>query len=161
MKHRDNTFGSISLSVRLSVGALTVFLLVLSGRYWYLALPSTAKGPVKHKSATLLKNIIECSSQEAFKIVGCSKWLLFQQVAPLRSITLLIVWCLQSALCSSRSQLILISPRFGSRDTNVMPTWFQDEVYFVGLDTVSGRIIDSSPCDLPLGGSRILTKCLT
>ncbi len=40
-----------------------------------------------------LKNIIECSSQGAFKMDGHSKWLLFRQVAPLRSITLLInVW---------------------------------------------------------------------
>ncbi len=46
-----------------------------------------AKGPVKHKSATL---IIECSSQGAFKMAGHSKWLLFWQVAPSRSITLLI-----------------------------------------------------------------------
>ncbi len=38
-----------------------------------------------------LKNIIECSSQGAFKMVGCSKWLLFRQVAPSRSIMLLIV----------------------------------------------------------------------
>ncbi len=37
-----------------------------------------------------LKNIIEGSLQEAFKMVGHSKWLLFQQVAPSRSIRLLI-----------------------------------------------------------------------
>ncbi len=36
-----------------------------------------------------LKNIIECSSQGAFKMVGRSEWL-FRQVAPSRSITLLI-----------------------------------------------------------------------
>ncbi len=56
-----------------------------------LVLGFTAKGPVKHKSATLLENIIECASQGAFKIVGHSKWLLFGQVAPSRSITLLIL----------------------------------------------------------------------
>ena len=37
-----------------------------------------------------LKNIIECSPQGAFKLVGLSKWLLFRQVAHLQSITLLI-----------------------------------------------------------------------
>ena len=84
-----------NLSVHLSICALLlepfeVFLLVRSGRYWYLALPSLAKGPVKHKSATLLKNIIEFSSQGAFKMVGRSKWLVFRRVAPSRSITLLI-----------------------------------------------------------------------
>ncbi len=33
---------------------------------------------------------VECSSQGAFNKVGCSKWLLFRQVAPSWSITLLI-----------------------------------------------------------------------
>ncbi len=37
-----------------------------------------------------LSELIECSSQGAFKMVGCSKWLLFRQVVPSRSITLLI-----------------------------------------------------------------------
>ena len=64
--------------------------LARSGRYWYLPLPSTTKGPMKHKSATLLKNIIECASQGAFKMVGHSKWLLFRQVVPSRLITLLM-----------------------------------------------------------------------
>ncbi len=59
-------------------------------QYWYLALPSTAKSPMKHKSATLLKIISEWSSQGAFKTVGHSKWLLCRQVAPSRSIMLLI-----------------------------------------------------------------------
>ena len=43
--------------------------------------------------ASLSINIIECSSQHAqgaFKMVGRSKWLLFRQVAPSRSIMLLI-----------------------------------------------------------------------
>ena len=52
----DNTFGSIRLPVCLShFHTWTIFLLARSGRYWYLALPSITKGPVKHKSATLLK----------------------------------------------------------------------------------------------------------
>ncbi len=42
-----------------------------------------------------LKNIIECSSQGAFKMAEQSKWLLFRQVAPSRSITLLIEWLKQ------------------------------------------------------------------
>ncbi len=66
---------------------------VCTGAEWsklVLGLPSTANGPVKHKSATLLKDITECASQGAFKMVGCSKWLLFRQVAPSRSIMLLI-----------------------------------------------------------------------
>ncbi len=82
----DNAFGSVHPSVWLA----------RSGRYWYLALPSTAKGPVKHKLATLLKNFIECASQGVFKMVGHSKWL-FRQVAPLQSIMLLIlaaIWLL-------------------------------------------------------------------
>ena len=32
-------------------------------------------------------NIIECASKGAFKMVARSKWLLFRQVEPLRSIT--------------------------------------------------------------------------
>ena len=66
--------------------------LARSGRYWYLALPSTAKGPVKHKSATLLKNIRECSSR-AFKMVGRSKLLLFRQVDRYSALV-----CLQSVV---------------------------------------------------------------
>ncbi len=33
-----------------------IFLLLWSGRYWYLHLPSTSKSPMKHNSGTLLKN---------------------------------------------------------------------------------------------------------
>ncbi len=40
--------------------------------------------------ALTFENIIECSPHGAFKMVGHSKWLLFRQVAPLWSITLLI-----------------------------------------------------------------------
>ncbi len=74
-------------------------ILARSGRYWYFGLPSTAKRPMKHKSATLLKDIRECSSQGAFKMVGRSKLLLFRQVAPSRSITLLILYCFYTASC--------------------------------------------------------------
>ncbi len=105
----DNTFGSVRPSVRPSVTkniiinheAGEVIRLVASICTSVLArgvvdigtwlLPSTAKGPVKHKSATFLKNIRESSSQGAFKMVGRSKLLLFRQVAPSRSITLLII----------------------------------------------------------------------
>ena len=72
-------------------------------QYWYLALPSTAKSPMKHKSATLLKNIIECASQGAFKMVGHSKWFLFGQVAPLQSIMLLM---LREIFCHYRSNIL-------------------------------------------------------
>ncbi len=44
-----------------------------------------------HKSATLLSVFVcvcVCSFQGAFKMVGRSKWLLFQKVAPSQSITL-------------------------------------------------------------------------
>ena len=34
-------------------------LLVCSGRLWYLALPSEAKSPMRHKISTLLKNCIQ------------------------------------------------------------------------------------------------------
>ena len=56
-----------------------------TGAEWSILvlLPSTAKDPVKHKSATLLKTS-ECSSQGAFKMVGFSKWVLFRQVDRLR-----------------------------------------------------------------------------
>ena len=64
----DNMFGSVRVFVCMYVGMCVRAL----------------------KSATLLKNIIECSSQGAFKMVGHSKWLLFRQVAPSRSITLLM-----------------------------------------------------------------------
>ncbi len=74
-------FGSVHPSVR--TGAEWSILVLGFAKY--------SKSPVKHKSATLLKNIIECSSQGAFKMVGRSKWLLFRQVAPLQSITLLIL----------------------------------------------------------------------
>ena len=75
--------GSVCPSICLSVNALTPELFF----YWrgvvdIGTLPSTAKGPVKHKSATLLKNIRESSSQGAFKMVGHSKLLLFRQVVP-------------------------------------------------------------------------------
>ena len=33
-----------------------IYLLERSGRYWYLALPSTAKSPMEHTLGTLLKN---------------------------------------------------------------------------------------------------------
>ena len=52
-------------------------------------------------SSVCLKNIIECSSKGAFKMVGRSKWLLFRQVAPSRSITLLIVQMLSVNLLSA------------------------------------------------------------
>ena len=101
LRSRGNyTFGSVRPSVCLSVCPSMLSRLVASirpsvwaqsGQYWYLALPSTAKGPAKHKSATLLKNIRECSSQGAFNMVGRSKLLLFRRVAPSQSITLLIV----------------------------------------------------------------------
>ncbi len=55
---RSNTFGSVHQSIG-------------TGAEWSI-LPSTAKGPVKHKSGTLLKNIMsvhdECGSQGAFKM---------------------------------------------------------------------------------------------
>ncbi len=40
----------------------------------------SAKGPVKHKSATLLKNIIEYSSKGAFKMVGHSNSCCFDRL---------------------------------------------------------------------------------
>ncbi len=80
---------SIRLSVFWRSHTWTVFLLARSGRYWYLALESTAKAQWTQVSYTL-KNIIECSSEGAFKMAGRSKWLLFRQVAPSQSITLLI-----------------------------------------------------------------------
>ncbi len=49
---------------------------VRTGAEWsilVLGFAKYSKGPVKHKSATLLKNIVECASQGAFKIVGRSK----------------------------------------------------------------------------------------
>ncbi len=73
---------SICLCVCLSVRALLLML--------YLALPSTAKGAMKHKSGTLLKT----SSQGMFQMVVyvSTNLLLFRQVVRLRSITLLIVF---------------------------------------------------------------------
>ncbi len=56
----DNTFGSVRPPAHQSplsrlVVSICLSILARSGRYWYLALPSTAKGPLKH-SYTLKKH---------------------------------------------------------------------------------------------------------
>ncbi len=66
---------------------------VCTGAEWsilVLGFAKYSKRSNKTKVSYTLKNIMECSSQGAFKMVGRSKWLLFRPVAPPRSITLLI-----------------------------------------------------------------------
>ncbi len=88
----DNMFGSVRVFVCMYVGMCVRAL----------------------KSATLLKNIIECSSQGAFKMVGFSKWLLFRQVAPSRSITLLILKWYRSKSRSLLNQNMIVIKIIGA-----------------------------------------------
>ena len=82
-------------SVRLSVNALTPepFSTASTGAEWSILVLGFAKYSKRSSETQVsytLKNIIECSSQGAFKMIGQSKWLLFRKVAPSRSITLLM-----------------------------------------------------------------------
>ncbi len=70
------------------VASVCASILARSGRYWYFAKYSERSSETQ--VSYTLKKIIECSSQGAFEMVGHSKLLLFRQVAPSRSITLLI-----------------------------------------------------------------------
>ncbi len=102
----DNTFGNVCLFVRMCVighssssySNKLCFVRQRShlstGAEWSILVLGFAKYSKRSSEIQVsytLKNLIEFSSQGAFKMVGQSKWSLFQQVAPSRSITLLIL----------------------------------------------------------------------
>ncbi len=80
----DNTFDSVRPSVNMFGSICLYWRGVVDISTWL------AKYSRRSSETQVSYTLKKCSSQGAFKMVGHSKWLLFQHVAPSRSIALLI-----------------------------------------------------------------------